>query len=286
MRAVTSDGLEVDLRYYPDIRGEVQEARAVYHLIEASVVGEPAGYLRIAWLSEQKFQEWFSTPFDYAILESGSYRRIHTLLREKRQDRWSKADLQTAIEDSYGLMHPEEVTRLAELDEAELRERWAARQRSISNQYQKRWQEFKEFTLDKPVVDFVRVYSDSMGDQRRYSGGQEQDFPDGQDWRRHGIGTVLYEAAALQLAEQGLCLWTAGTQSKAAQLSWKRLDEKHGLEQAEGQGEKGRRYLDGNQIDLARPTAPRLSQLAAAAEPISSPATDELRSPQIPSLGF
>ena len=282
MRAVTSKGLEVELRYYPEIKDGIKDGWVV-HLIEAAVAGEPAGYIKVSYIPGEKFEQLFATPFDYAVQESGSNLRIRTLLAEKREDDWAPKELRKAIEDTYHFLAREERERLEALDEAGLRERWSERRQFLDDDYRHRHQQFKSFHLDKPRVDYIRVYGDS--DVVYYDGGQRKDHRSGRDWRRQGIGTVLYEAAALWMAEQDLYLWAASNwiQSGEARRAWAHLGEKYELVRVLDEGGKERLYLDGRRVSLGRPQSPQFSDLEVAPEARDAQTAPDRQSPQISS---
>ncbi len=77
---------------------------------------------------------------------------------------------------------------------------------------------FKYGLIDQPCVSYILVFRglDEFG---------FQEGPTEIDWRRLGIGTALYQAAALWMAERGLTLRASTTQSGAAKAAWKRMAE-------------------------------------------------------------
>ena len=274
-RALTDKGLEVELRYYPEIRDGIKEGWVV-HMIEAWTDGEPAGRIKISYIPTREFGQLFETPADYAIQETGRYLRTRDLRERKRPEEWSAKELRAAIKDSYDWMpYDQEESLRAELealDEAGLRAHWAERRRYLDDRFERQHRDFRDFHLDKPLVDSIRVYGED--DASRYSGGKERLYPLGRDWLRQGVGTVLWEAAAIWMAEQGFFLWASGIQSDAAKGAWKRLGEKHALGSETDADGRVRHYLDGSQISLRQPGSPQLSDLGAAAVPGSAPLDD------------
>lgn len=88
----------------------------------------------------------------------------------------------------------------------------------IQRRYGKKFKDFKRFH-GSPYVDFIRVYK--PGDRRR-----EDEKPVTNNWRRQGIGMMLYHEAAKHYAELGMKFYASGIQSDEAKAAWNYMRNK------------------------------------------------------------
>jgi hypothetical protein len=97
----------------------------------------------------------------------------------------------------------------------ELTQTWRARRTELDERWAEDYQAFRAFHLDKPTVDFVRVYEPS--ETLVYNRGQRVDLRQslGYGSRRQGIASSLYECAALWLHEAGWALHASGVPSSS-----------------------------------------------------------------------
>lgn len=265
--ARTASGVEVELRYRWDVDDGINEGWIV-HVIEAAVDGAPAGYIKLSYVPKEQQEALFPDPFAYALERTGSFHSIRRLLEERPESEWTEKDLFRAIEDSYRYVGAQMYDELRSLDRDQLQERWQERKRFLKDEYRRRFREFCEFHVDKPLVDFIRVYGPD--ETRYYRGSDREAFPaSGIDFRRQGIGTLLYQAAAVWMAEHGMCLWASGVQSPDAQHAWEKLASLHELGSVpapKGSERKQRRFLDGTQIQLGVDLPVALSDLEAPSD--------------------
>lgn len=247
----TAKGLEVSLRYRWSIDDGINEGWIV-HAIDASIDGDPAGYIKVSYVPKAEQERLFPTPFAYAIERTGSFLRIRHLLKQLPESNWAREDLLTAIEDSYRYVGPQIYDEVWQMDEVALWQRWQERKQFLNDEYRRQFREFVDFHVDKPIVDFIRVYGSE--DTRYYRGSDLKRQPAGDlDFRRQGIGTLLYEAAAVWMSEHGMQLWASGVQSPDAERAWEKLAGIYDLGSApapRSSSRKHRRYLDGSQIRL------------------------------------
>lgn len=275
-RAVTSKGVEVDLRYYEEIDdGMVEGWRC--DLIEAYVGAEPVGYIKVAYVPNQTFAERYPDPFHFAVFERSSnrYSGLRHLLEEKPEQEWGKEDFYKAVETSYLARGWPDYDRLQAADLDQLRSWWQDRKRFLNREHRADMEHFRIWHVDKPRVDFIRVYDQRFG--RSYEDGEAtigRYDQSSKDWRRHGIGTVLYEAAALWLSERGMVLWASGLQSHEAEHAWKHLAERYQLGSEPGKAyrrDEPRTFLDGSQVTVGSPQ--QAPQLEPVDELIEAPVT-------------
>jgi len=210
-RSITFECLETDPK---DTRG--QEKGYIVHCIRAFVDGVEAGYLKISyvpsgWLDKcfptvwhwvNKVHGWSMNPDDPKDLWRQTHRyasRLPNSLKNSGILPWMVADKHI----------PDEDTIRADMKVLEEQPISGLRWKTVPQAYA----DFRKWHVDRPVVDFVRVYQ-----------GVSRDNPTGTDWRRQGVGTALYIAAARWLAEtKGLPLHASGLQSGEATATWKAM---------------------------------------------------------------
>lgn len=252
-RIVTAKGLEVDLAYEWEIDDGIREGWVVHRLV-ATVGGVAAGYLKVSYVPSKLARVYFPDPFHYALWYTGSHLVIrHLVERTPDEAAWTADDLRAAIESSLGWVSVGEQRRLGGLSAADLRVEWQRAKARIEERYADEYEDFLDFHLDKPLVDYIRV---ERGPERyeEHDGvvtwiGSDDGF------QRQGIGTALYEVGAAWMAANGLTLWASGLQSPEAEAAWRHLESIHAISSIEqpargSRPARTRRFLDGSQIRL------------------------------------
>ncbi len=270
--ALTDQGIAVDLKYIDDCK--VHDLTPfTLDVIEAYVDGEPAGYLQLSYLGQEAWDEDFSTVWEYVL--SDEYSMYHDLAEidsvpadERNTDYYRQAISQARRRISY-----EEHERMAQMNLQELSEQWEATQAGICKEALPSYLAFRSDNLNKPVIFYSRVYSASYNN--RMIDGEKVHHP-GPHFQEQGIGTVLYEAAAIWMHEKGMNIWAGMSQTPRAKATWEKLERKYNVTEVEVPYStfdvRIRRYLDGSQVRLASAdVAPSLSHLGAA------PAEKEMR---------
>jgi hypothetical protein len=84
------------------------------------------------------------------------------------------------------------------------------------------------YHLDRPYVDYIRIYDEtdwvrSGPPLRFYSKHQEPKYQ-GPNYRRHGLGTLLYSEGARWMQERGMLLYASDLQQPEARMAWERME--------------------------------------------------------------
>lgn len=262
MELVTNKGVVVDIRRLDDEQG-YDIGSYTMDVIEAWVDGEPAGYLQLMYLDQKTWDKQFSTEWDYATSDKfGDYkdlRAIDALAPDQRSpDQWKK--LLSA--GRYSLT-PERKDALARADVNELEAQWTQRRAEICEDVRIDWLQTRSDDLNKPKVFYSHVY-DKTTTARMVDGTKVE--RSGPDFRKQGIGTLMYEAAAVWMHEKGMNVWAGYSQTPGAKGAWRKLDERYdvGAVTAPHHGRTiTRKYLDGSQVQLMGPQGPVLSQVGS-----------------------
>lgn len=271
---LSESGTVVDLDHYVDTERENRGWRT--DRIEASVEGEPAGYLKLSYIPGQEWERRYPTAFEYATSGlTGGYHKIKALRRKEPDDaQWSRDDLVKAIENATGWTPYSMSERLEPLSDSEVYEQWRQKRQEIAAKHQTAYDDAKAFHVDSPVISYINVYS--ADDKDRYVGGNEQGRPVighgddgwpiyGPNMQRQGIGTVLYEAGALWMHERGLTMHASGIQTTPARAAWARLAQKYDIgtveipDSQQPGGLLARTILTGSQVRQKLESAPTLS---------------------------
>lgn len=260
-----SSGLVVDLDHYCDV--ERENRGWVVDRIEARVDGKPAGYLQLSYIPAEEWDRRYPTAFEYmASKMTGKYGTIRNRIDEQPDDtQWDRDVLLKVIENSFSWMHGDQRDELDALSDDELYRLWTERKEMIRSSGEAEYKDTRAYTRDSPVVDFIRVYD--QYETNRPLGGVEQHVDkkrlrENRDtwhqrnwpvWQRQGIGTVLYEAGAMWMAERGMHMHASSVQTDHAQGAWKHLEAKHAVHSRrmhlkQARTYKQRRYLDGHEV--------------------------------------
>lgn len=104
--------------------------------------------------------------------------------------------------------------------------------------------EFFDYIVDKNYVDFIRLYDDQDTREQRFV-NQDLVFIDRKNninFKKAGLSLVLYEQAAIWLAENGFKLYASNIQSDEAARSWNFIREMNeaaiGIEEVKTFGKK------------------------------------------------
>lgn len=277
-KLTSTAGITVALRYMENYHVQlIRDSRDVEQddypwqvdMLEAYIDDVPVGYLRTTYVTKERWDELYPTPLHWAARGIDS-RHDHTdLLQELLvpQDQWTLSTYKSAIFHSYPRQHRSaEITDpIAELDLPAAKKAWTARKRFVAPQYKKAYESDRAQRCDKPSVEYIDVYS--TDDTHRYQGGVTGLYDPPADWpamRRKGIAIVMYQAAALWMAERGLNLHpdAPARQEVAAKMAWLKMDELFEIDEEILTDSAGntrvRMFLDGSKLELP---APNLSAL-------------------------
>jgi GNAT superfamily N-acetyltransferase len=252
VQVVTRKGLPLRVDRWRNIPDGINEGWVV-DILEAHGPGGPAGYLKLAFIPRENLGRFYPSPVEWHLRRGGGnfpeellakpaqeWAREETLLALSRTDEWHESTRETS-------------ERRAVTSDGDLREEWLERRRRIRLKHAKAYKEFRDFHVDRPVVDFSRVYAD--GEYSIYNGGvrEKVDPDDVTDYRRQGVASAMYEAAAFWLAERGLELHGSGLQSDDAGALWKSFEQRGVIRQIPGPT-KPRLVLDPELLAANGPT--------------------------------
>lgn len=179
----------LQLARYPDAEGDQNRGWQV-DLLTAEVDGDVAGYAAISFIPRARFERHYAQGiYDWERLINGR------ALPEKRDD----LRLQEA-------RHPFSSGRSKEV-------------------YQKEWEFFQAYHVDRPRMDFIRVFNEHE-DRIRYAEviGCDRVRTSRKNYQGVGLGSLLYREAARWMFERyALPLYSSDLMSESASLAWTRL---------------------------------------------------------------
>jgi hypothetical protein len=109
-----------------------------------------------------------------------------------------------SIDGPWSALKDEDIPKLSNKEKNEKEKEYLEK---VKNKYQSRMENFKNFHVDKPIVDYIRVFDNH---------------------RRQRIAIALYEYGAKWMAKKGMKLYASGIQSDEAQAAWEWLKKNRG----------------------------------------------------------
>lgn len=230
----TKDNQPIEFKVYEQSprKGDDLGRGWIVHLIEAYVDGEKAGYIAISYIPKERFVKEYPSVVQYIDKITGTslYPGREYGYKLHWSDHFDELPLSAQVR---ALSHPLDVNMFSsyrgnvvqpeEMSKDELKKLKKELIKKLESRYGKRFEEFKDFHMDKPLVDFIRV---------------------SEDFQRNRIGVALYEKAARWLANKGLKLYASGIQSEEAQKAWEWLRANKGANiGTEKHGDRVRTYL-------------------------------------------
>lgn len=215
---VTAKGIPVRMDLYEQVPDGGRDGWVV-DLVEAHGPYGPAGYLKISYIPRKNAERLYPDALHYIARErgNGTFKRLIDIPEE----RWDRKQLVSALQ-AASQQWPTPTYEEESLNQ--LRQLWERQRALLCSRHDQGYQEFLDFHVDRPLVDFVRVYRE--GDRSGgWVGGQKVDV-DGAEYGGLGVGTAMYETAALWLAQRGMHLHASGIQSTSAGEVWARFRER------------------------------------------------------------
>jgi GNAT superfamily N-acetyltransferase len=200
--ARTKDGRPIEFHYALDIEGDNNRGWQV-DALTAFVENQPHGYIKVSYIPKSRFKRYYQSIFDYERLIAG---KLHVPANPDHThwQAWTDDDLRKLL---AGYRREATLADYAGLANYELRALAAALEERLMLSGD--FAAFKHQWLDKPVVDFIRVYNEADGEPNR---------------RRNGVARALYLEAARWLGERDMMLYQ-GSSSPEAQAVWDKLRE-------------------------------------------------------------
>jgi len=237
----TRSGEEIDFKYKEDVEGDNNRGWMVDQ-IDAYVKGDYAGYITISYIPKERFIKYYPTILNYMSMIGGS----HPLPLDKKDAHYKDLNDDELKRTIQRVSHRSRKYHDYWNDENNIPENRAEMlnilEDIIKNELKddkRKFEEFIDYHIDKPLVDFIRVFNkgDSRDTRRSLKKGEKTEITK-QDYKRQQIGTSLYLEAAKWMKEKGLRLYASGTQTDSAQAAWEKF-EKEGRVATDGK----RRYL-------------------------------------------
>lgn len=242
----TKDNRKVEFVIKEDSEGDENRGWIV-HKIDAFVESVNVGYIKISYIPKERFKEHYPTIFSYESKIQGrstlpfKYESVHyknlsldnlryMVKKLGNNGNWGfeveydfKSDKNYIGEECISDMNRE--TLLFYIEKAEKSRK--------GKESQKKFRKFFNFHVNKPIVDYIRVYDGLDGLKQIHK-----------SFQRLGIGTALYLKASEFLKSKGLVLRASGIQQDEAQQAWKKF-ERLGYVSSD---KDRRRYLDPKKI--------------------------------------
>lgn len=220
----TKSGKDITFEYHEDFEGDKNRGWQV-DKIDAYVDGEYAGYIKLSYIPKERFKRYYPSVLNFMTQIGGGH-----ILPYKKGD----VDYKTLSDEELtkvlkNLIHKSRRYRSIWDDKEipnERKEIIAAIDDIIKNGLKHSNDEFKKFAeywVDKPIVDYIRVFGEGEDRSQPRFGVHASDSPT--DFKRQRIGTALYLEAADYLKQKGLKLYASGLQSDEAQGAWANLEK-------------------------------------------------------------
>jgi len=205
---------KIDFSYAENV---AQENRGwIVDKVTATFNGQEAGYLKIGYIPKKNFEEFYPSIIDYmdriegwwlGKKKDGILQYVRRILTHYDMDLLNKIDRD---KERYDEKWAEELFPILE--------------KEIYHKYKKKFLVFKEYWVDKPLVDYINV-------EIKY-------------WDT-GIGYGLYIAGAKWMAEKNMVLYASTTQSPRAKNVWIKMEKLGKMPIKREQGPYGeRKFLD------------------------------------------
>lgn len=240
----TKSGKEIQVKKFENVEAERDTAWRVDE-VKAFVDGEEAGYLKISYVPQEKFDKHFPTIFNYLDIMKGK----SLLPREKRYVHWKNLDredkehlLKKLYRPIAGRFTPYNLNRnskafelakkindedysegikkvLSNFSDKEIDMLLEKTEKAMEKKEKEDIEFFKNFHVEKPLVDYIRVYD---------------------DYRRERVAVALYLEGAKWMNERGMNLHASGLQSPEAAAAWGYLEKHYNVKHTDD----NRKYLD------------------------------------------
>ncbi len=206
----------VKFNYIEDLEGDENRGWQV-DKIEAYLNDKLVGYIKVSWIPRQRFDQHYKTIAQYVSKVAGSVFLPYEYVNEPNYNNIPvdvlRSNLFSAASTVYGYVSYEQQQQFKKMSDEQVIAKYRQLEKMLHKKYGKRFDDFREYYVDKPIIDFIRV-----DDQ----------------YRRQGIGTALYRAAHEWLKQKHLKLYASGIQTDEAKAAWSQMEKDYpvGQEQA------------------------------------------------------
>lgn len=236
---VTAKGVPVRLDLYERVPDGISDGWVV-DMVEAHSPNGPAGYLKISYIPCENAERLYPDAFHYVARRKGI--GSFQWLVDTPEEQWDRKQLVSALQ-AASRAWPTPKYEEENLDQ--LRQLWREQRVLLCKKHELEYQEFLAFHVDRPLVDFIRVYRE--GERSGWVGGQKADL-EAAEHGGLGVGTSMYETAALWMAQRGMHLHASGIQSGSAEKAWDRFRERGVVIPAPGS--EDRYVLDASKLEV------------------------------------
>lgn len=242
----TKSGNPIEFKIHEDIEGDNNRGFIVDQ-IDAWVDGKHAGYLKLSWIPQDRFDAWYPTIFHFisniqgtSLIPYDNPKAAISKLSDKELDRIIEYSLsrtplkfgkgKRAIADqnfinnlldnasSWSATIKPDTTKSDKVTAISIIEKLL-----LKSKIGQEFANFYDRHVDKPKVDYIKVFNGNDINRNKKDENTE-------NWSRQRIGTALYIKGAKYLKNKGLKLHASGLQSDEAQAAWVNL-EKMGIVQ-------------------------------------------------------
>lgn len=215
----TKDNREITVKFSTDVESyRTINEQWVVHQLTAYIAGEPAGYLKISYIPLARWNKKFPSLLNFfmstyfpsgketlnwrQLSQNEKQRLLYYLVtsfgRNIRHPKWRSAPF-------YRIGPYEQETMINSMDDKELNV-WLsiADNPKINKERAEDYIKSKNFHVDKPLVDFIRVHP---------------------EFARQHVALAMYREASKWLySEFGLYLHASGVQSEEAVHAWTKME--------------------------------------------------------------
>jgi hypothetical protein len=217
---VTKDGDPIHLRFFRDIEGD-RNRGFQQDMVLAFIGDEEVGYLKIGYMPRDRFDRTYPNIVSYLGTMKGwcGVRPHEQTAHETLMGLHQYAPNLTNLPWTITLDH------LKALPEKEFKKLWRDTLRRLNKRFGEEFADFQRYYVDRPYVDFVRVYSGRRIGERVLPDNRITQPPTERCFQRQGIAVALYLASALWQQAHGLELRASGLQSDEAKAAWIKFDQ-------------------------------------------------------------
>ncbi len=197
------------LKYVKDVEGNENRGWIV-HRIRAYKDGKVVGYLKLSYIPKDRFDDHYPGILNYLTQIGGK----SVLPYDMKTVPWEEIPADKLGEHIYHMamaahMSWNEANYLSKLGEGNperIKQIVMGLEKKLLKQDGKQFRRFRAHTVDKPIVDFIRVEP---------------------EYRKQGIGTKLYDAAVRWMKNLGLPLYMALDTKGPTEKIWNKLEKKY-----------------------------------------------------------
>lgn len=186
----TSDGKIIEFEFCEECLQNTFQKEWNSHKLTSYVDGVDVGYLKVSYIPEDKFKKFYPSIWYY--LPKVGY---HTEISLEKKDR-------EIMINSVGRIFDRNYKPIQNLSKKESEKLFKFYTRELKKRFGKRFDFFKFFCVNKPIIDFIEVKH---------------------PYRRKRIGSALYEIGSRWMGTKNLRLYSSTIQSDDAVEIWKKL---------------------------------------------------------------